>query len=384
MKIVLVGSGVVSIPPKNGGATELIVYEMSKALSIKNDVTVFDLKERWNREKERIGKAKYVRINVPRITNIFLLRASEFLFGTKCLVKAAALKSDITHCQTVFSALPFALIKNKSNLVYSSHNPAWTSQRSDFFNELIMKIEGFVMKRSDHVITVSNEMAEAIARKTGIPKNKISVIYNFVDTSLFSPKRKTWKETHDIKGPMILFVGKLSPNKGVEYFIRAAAIAKKHINQVKFVIVGPVSFEGQAKNKWQQLVDNLNLNDCVVFAGAASNTDLPYIYSSADVFCFPTLKEAFGIVVIEAMASGLPIITTDLPVLHEVTGETAIFVPEKNPEAIAKSIEKLLADRKKMNDMRKKSLKRAKVFAKENILKNYETVYSLLPKKASY
>ncbi|MBI4018251.1 MAG: glycosyltransferase, partial [Candidatus Aenigmarchaeota archaeon] len=173
--VVLVGSGVVSIPPRAGGATELIIYEISRKMPKDMlSVYVFDRKESHNKRNEIIDGAFYIRYKVPKFGNVFVLRLTEFIFGMRALKKIREISGrtrvDIVHAHTVFSSLPFALLKwlvpGKAKLIYTCHNPAWTAEdRMDFLNGIIMKIEGYVMRRFDFVTTVSDTMKESIIKK---------------------------------------------------------------------------------------------------------------------------------------------------------------------------------------------------------------------------
>ena len=387
--LVLVGSGVVSIPPKFGGAVELIIYEISKSMpKDKFFAYVLDRKESWNKQREIIDGALYIRYRVPKFSNVFLLRLTEFIFGMRAIKKIRELNSkkkvNVVHTHTVFSSLPLAIFKfllpENCKLVYTSHNPAWIVPKKDLdiLNRIIKRIESFIIRKSDYVTTVTDTMKENIIKETKIPSKKIKRIYNFVDRSKFSGHGKEWKERKGIEGPIILFVSKLIPNKGVKYLIRSASLVKKEIPNVKYVVVGPISFEYENENPWIKLVKELGLEGTVVFTGALPEDELPLAYASADVFCFPTLRESFGIVLIEAMASGLPFITTNIPVVKEVVENNAIFVEPKNHKKIAKELIKLLKDNRKLKFMSKKSLSRSRYFDKKKIMDEYKKFYTAI------
>lgn len=381
--VIIVGSGVVSIPPKFGGAVELIIHETAKAAAKKFDVYVLDSKD-GRKKEEKIGGVNYIRFDAKRFGNKFLLRITELLFGTKSLLAIRKLGKKasvgVVHAHTVFSALPLALFKHflpdSARLVYTCHNPAWSNEKTDFLNNIIMKIEGFVMRRCDLVTTVSEFMKESICKKANISHKNLKTVYNFAD-SKFSPRHwKPWKKKANLNGPMVLFVSKLIANKGVEHVIRAAEIVKKTRKDVKFVMAGPVSFEYEGENKWAKLVKDLDLEDTVLFTGALSDEELPLAYSSAEIFCFPTLQESFGVVIVEAMASGLPVITSDLPVTREVAGNAAIYVKKGDYHGLANNILLLLENEPKRAKMIKASVERSLLFRKENILNGYEEIYS--------
>ncbi|GEM_PF-2193864 len=387
--VVLVGSGVVSIPPKFGGAIEMIIYEIARFLpKNKFNVFVLDGKEKHNKKTENINGVLYNRSFVPKFGNIFLLRLSETLFGLLSIKKINKINSvkkvDIIHAHTVFTGLPLTLLKSflpkSSKLIYTSHNPAWTVERKnmDVFNRIILKMEGYIIKNSDFVTTVSDTMRENIIKETKINKAKIKRIYNFVDLKKFSPNKKGFKEKLGITGPMVLFVGKLIPNKGVEYLIRSAAIVKRDVPNVKYVLVGPMSFEYQGENKWINLVKKLGLEDTIIFTGALSDEELPYAYASADVFCFPTLKESFGIVLIEAMASGLPIITSKLDTLMEVVKDASILVDPYNVHNISDKVSDLLKSKKIRTKLIKSSLLNSRKFNTKKTINEYSKLYNLI------
>ena len=382
--IVLIGSGVVSIPPIYGGAVELIIYEISRAMpKDKYDIYVFDRRD-GNAQKETISGVVYIRHNVRKFKNIFLMRLTEFCFGVKSLKELRRMqKVDIAHVHTVFTALPLALFKfllpKSTKLVYTCHNPAWNVTKSevDFFNGMIKKLEFYIMKKFDSVTTVSDTMVRNIA-KAGIPNGKLSRIYNFVNCDEFYVRNKNYWEKRGVKGPVVFFVSKLIQNKGVEYLIRSASIVKSRIPDVKYVVAGPISFEYETDNPWIKLVKDLNLENIVMFTGKVNREDLPYAYSSSDVFCFPTLKEAFGIVLIEAMASGLPVISTDIPVVREITNGDAILVKEKDTEGIAEAVIRVISNKKMRKKLSILSIKRSKAFEKKEIMNQYDKFYRKL------
>lgn len=381
--VVIVGSGVVSIPPRGGGATELIIHEISKSMPEQLQVYVLDRKEPYNKKKELVGNSIYLRYKVPKFGNVFLLRLTELVFGLKGLKKIRDINKSspvgAVHAHTVFTALPLAVLKPllPGKLIYTCHNPAWTIQEDDFFNRIIKKVEGYVMRRSDFVTTVSDIMRKSIIKNAGVRPERIQRIYNFVDTEKFSPRHeKSWARKNGIEGPIVMFVGKLIRNKGIGNFLQAARIVLNRRPEAKFVVVGPMSFEYQARNTWRDLAEQLGISGSVIFTGALSDKDLAQAYSSADIFCFPTLRESFGIVLIEAMASGLPVITSDLPVTEEVAGQSGMLVDPNDPEEIAWAITALMDSDKERKILTRKSIARSKMFELRRIMSEYAKLYA--------
>ncbi|MBX5443854.1 glycosyltransferase family 4 protein [Sphaerobacter sp.] len=168
------------------------------------------------------------------------------------------------------------------------------------------------------------------------------IIPNGIDIEQFGPHVPKIHHPH-ISGPTVLFVGRYNESrKGLKYLLRAIALVRQEFPGVHLLVVGP----GQAW-RYDRLLERYEL-DNVTFVGAVSKQDLPSYYASADVFCAPsTGRESFGIVLLEAMASGRPVVATNIDgytavVRHGVEG---LLVEPKNPEALALALVHVLADR---------------------------------------
>ncbi len=377
--IMHVGSGVLEIPPKKGGAIEMIIYEICSFLSKKgvSSIILDNRSESFVRNEIRT-----MGVPVPRFPGLFLLRLTELLFGissARTIQKISEKEKTIVHMHTVFTALPIVFLKDifpkNTKLVYTSHNPAWTDENIDFFNAFIREIEKFVVRHSDIVTVGTNAAMDKIRMKADLNKDAIRTVYNFVDIKKFHKKKSDWKKKNAIKGKVVLFVGKLIPNKGVEYLLRAIPIVNEKVGDVHFVLAGPSSFESEKKNKWLELCKELEIKDLVTFTGAVSYEELQDIYSSADIFCLPTMRETFGVVLAEAMASGLPIISSDIPVVQEIVGDAGILIARRDSKAIAEALVKVLSNNKLAEMMKKKSLKRKEMFEKNKVLQGYLDLY---------
>lgn len=373
--VIHVGSGVVSIPPERGGAVEAIIYEICRfAAGHGYAATVID---NGNRSSMQDG-VEFVRVPVTKFRNAALLRLTELLFGFRAAWKIrdiAASEPSVVHLHTVFTALPVVLLRKilpkRARLVYTSHNPAWTDENIDFINALIREIEKFVARGADCVTIGTKEARRKVAAKAGIDESRIRTVYNFADTKKFMPKKR--KSSSGRK--TVLFVGKLIPNKGIEYLLRAVPLVKEKMKDVRFVIAGPASFESEKGNRWLRLAEELGIEDDVIFTGGVPNDRLAGMYSSADVFCFPTIRETFGVVLAEAMSSGLPVVASKIPVVEEVAGGAAILVPRRDEKAIAEALVRILSDRRLARHLGKKSLERRAVFDKDRVMADYIKLY---------
>jgi glycosyltransferase involved in cell wall biosynthesis len=135
----------------------------------------------------------------------------------------------------------------------------------------------------------------------------------------------------------ILFVGTLEPRKNITRLLHAYAMSKARAG-LKLVIAGKT---GWLYEEVFETVARLNLRERVIFTGFVDDDDLPSIYSMARVFVFPSLYEGFGLPVLEAMACGVPVITSDVSSMVEVAGEAAVLVDPFNVESLAVNIDEV-------------------------------------------
>ena len=201
-----------------------------------------------------------------------------------------------------------------------------------------------------------------LIRKYKIKEDKIQIIPNGVGEQFFT-KRKSKN-----KIPHLLFVGRVSIQKNPIRLIKSISLCES-----KFIldIVG----DGELLKETKELVKQKNLKN-VIFYGRKTGKDLVKMYQNADIFISTTNQESFGITYLEAMASGLPIITTDLPAVRNIikNGYNGLLV-EPTPEKIAEAIEKLIKNPKLRQRLAKNGLKEVKKYSWDKIVKQTEQVY---------
>jgi phosphatidylinositol alpha-mannosyltransferase len=169
-----------------------------------------------------------------------------------------------------------------------------------------------------------------------------SIIPNGVDLKRFNPEVQPFPQYKDGK-LNIVFVGRLESRKGVKYLLEAYKLLKKDFPDIRLLIVGPGV---RLRRQYEVMVKSNNLQD-VVFTGAVAYDELPRYYQTADIFCSPaTGRESFGMVLLEAMALGKPVVASNIEgytsvVTHEYDG---LLVPPRNARALAEVIRKLLQD----------------------------------------
>ncbi|MEX2225012.1 MAG: glycosyltransferase [Dehalococcoidia bacterium] len=208
----------------------------------------------------------------------------------------------------------------------------------------------FALRTSDRVTAVSSALkAEVVA--LGIDERRVDVLPMGVDTSRFTPDASSpqLRAMLNPAGPVLLFVGRLVEKKGARYAIKAMPeIAAAHPD-ARLLVIG----DGPERRMLEELVRAFGVERNVAFLGAVPNRDLPAYYASSDVFVGPSVveengdTESFGVVYAEAMASGCAVVATDVGGVSDVTGngEFARMVPQRDCDAIARTVCALLSDR---------------------------------------
>jgi glycosyltransferase involved in cell wall biosynthesis len=210
-------------------------------------------------------------------------------------------------------------------------------------------------RNANLVVTVSNYSAEKAVQLYCVDKAKIRVVPNGVDPDKFKP-------TNDFEGmkqklgignkPMVLFVGRLIPRKGLMFLVEAA---KRIINRnadTIFAIVG----NGPLRNKLRSQLGKANLSKNFIFFGDVKESILPAVYNCADVFAFPSIQEGQGIALLEAQASGKPVVAFKVGGVNETIsdGNSGVLVERGNADALAEAILKILSDPRLREKMGKK------------------------------
>ncbi len=224
-------------------------------------------------------------------------------------------------------------------------------------------------------IQISNYMMEESKSYGYVPL----VIPKGIDTSRFNYTGDSMRDalcSRDEK--LVLTVCRLEPRKDLSTLIRAAKIVNEINPEVKFVIAG----NGCEREQLEHLVSELNLQKTVRFLGEipyTSNT-LPKFYRSGDLFVLPTLYEGFGWVFMEAMACGLPILTTNAGSNPEVVGDVGVLFPPKQPEILAQKILELFSNPIALENMRKRGFEKLKQYEWSGIVEKYISVYDRVAK----
>ena len=178
----------------------------------------------------------------------------------------------------------------------------------------------------------------------------------------------------------ILFVGRLDvKQKGVDLLIHALRYVQKEIPDVNLYIIGQGDSLGYLKN----LTAELELGENIIFLGYVDENELTDMYSKCEIFVFPSLYESFGIVIIEAMSAGLPVVSYDLDCVSETLedGKYGILVKKGGIKELADAIIRLLKDEELREYYSRMSIERSKSYTQVEVVRDIEKVYSVLCKE---
>ena len=212
-----------------------------------------------------------------------------------------------------------------------------------------MDAETAVARCSDIILANSEEESRQLVDLYGTDSSRIEIVPPGVDHSLFSPgDQDEARKAIGLNGdPVLLFVGRIQPLKGVEVAIETLAQLKKYPNAQLIIVGGASGPEGPAtEEKIWSLVNQLDLIDRVLFVPPQAHHDLCMWYRSADVLIMPSRSESFGLVALEAAACGIPVVASDVGGLRTLVdhGRTGFLVEGRQPEDFAQHINNLLSD----------------------------------------
>jgi len=239
-------------------------------------------------------------------------------------------------------------------------------------------LEAKTARHANSRIAISNFEAGIYKKRHGVDSE---VLYVGVDTKRFFIGKDKGDQFRKCLVPdgeiLILTVCRIEPRKDLFTLIKAAKILKERGEKLKFVIVG----DGILKEEITRLIKNNNLQDYVIMAGFVSDDELPEYYAAADIFLLTSKEEWFGIVFLEAMSAGLPIITTDVDACPEVVGECGLFFRRGDFFQLIENITSLTGNPDLLSRLSLKAQERSKIFNWNSQIIKYQRAYENAAKK---
>jgi glycosyltransferase involved in cell wall biosynthesis len=234
---------------------------------------------------------------------------------------------------------------------------------------------------ADAIIINSESLRSEVERYLDVDPAKLHLIPEAVDHELFHPgdpeaASAILDERYGVRRPFVLFVSSLWPYKNCEGALAAFARAKPHLSGHQLVVVGPGRDVAYA-DELRRTASRLGIEDDVVWVGGVPLAETVLFYRAADVFVYPSLNETFGLPILEAMASGCPVVTSDRSAMPETAGGAALLADPTDASSIAAALIEACGDTGAL--LRKLGLERAAEFSwartAEQTLEVYRSVH---------
>lgn len=213
---------------------------------------------------------------------------------------------------------------------------------------LLRRLERSTLEKADMVVAVSKYTATNASSVYPFLRDKIRIVLNAVDETRFHPDIEpvSFKKRFGLgdKDKIILFIGRISASKGIRFLVEAFAEVVRSNPTAKLVIIG--SGSTAEKEAIQQKIAILGIGSSIQMIGRVSSEDLPKAYSASDVVVLPSLVEGFGLVLLEGMATGKPVVSTSVGPTSEIIDDKidGLLVPRADSHLLAEAISSILLD----------------------------------------
>ncbi len=329
------------------GGTEKHVFEIGRRLAKRHNIVVLTSHLEGTPLYEEIDGMKVYRTPCIYLNTLPPPLPPPYTISPTFIRELMKQKADIFHIHNRFwyyAGTLLAIKMKKKKLVLTLHNAKTEgiSPMTDRLGALYDFAWGQrIMEACDKIVAVSD-----YTRAVTVPARlqyKSATVYNGVNTTLFSPKdpSEIKKRLGISSEPVILFVGRLLEQKGVEYLIRAFGMLKKDVPDARLVIIG----RGPLELHLRKVAGEVGVADSLRIINRVPEHELPLYYNMASVFMLPSLWEPLGIVVLEAMACGIPVVSSDTGGPRElVTPDCGFLARPKDPADIYAKLKLLLQD----------------------------------------
>jgi glycosyltransferase involved in cell wall biosynthesis len=356
-------------PPLGGGAATA-TYNLLEQLKKEKDINVTLLTSSVGKyEEEDVGRnIKIIRLDIGKegdLHNQSNKNLLKYSFKAFRWMLRNRKEYDLIHA---FFGIPcgfLAMLIGKPYIVSlrGSDVPFYSKKYEKLDKYIFQHLSKLIWKRAKYVVANSEGLRD-LAYET-YDKKDIGVIYNGVDTNMFKPKGKG-------EGFTIVSTSRLTERKGLNYLIEAFGEFQKGKDNVRLIFYG----DGDQREELESMVGELNIQDKTKFEGEASREDIAESIPRCHVFVLPSKNEGMSNSLLEAMASGLAIIATDVGGTKElVDSSNGIVVEKENSREIKEGLERLYNDRELVNRMGRESRKKAEVMSWERMGQSYFNLY---------
>lgn len=357
-------------PPRIVGGIARVVHDLSKRL-IKDghDVTVVTYREENAPYYENDKGVEVYRVDNYMISpNNFIDWIMQMNFNMIAKVNellAKGIKFDVIHAHDWLVAYAAKTLKNSYDIPLVSTIHATESGRNkgihDDTQRYVNDTEWMLTYESSEVIVNSNYMRNELQRLFGLPYEKMNVVPNGININVYNGIERDYDFRRQYAADnekIILFMGRLVYEKGIQHLIDAMPKILSNYNDAKLIVAGKGAMLDELKAK----VDYLGLSQKVYFTGYLNSKQVPKMYKCADVSVFPSTYEPFGIVALEAMLAGVPTVVSDTGGLNEIVdhGVNGMKSYTGNANSLADSILTLLFDQQLCSEITKNAKQKVK------------------------
>ena len=296
---------------------------------------------------------------------------------------------------SMVTSLPLQMLRTGVDLLHATFAPPPLSPRRyvftnhclssfthpEFYDDAIrFRLNALIsagLRKAERIICVSENTRELTAELFGTPMERMTVVPNGVAQAFrvlaADGVRQRLAARYGITGRYVLYIGKLEKRKNVVRILEAYAQYRAAIkDDVKLVLVGRRT---PTSDGIDEAIERLRLHDAVIEPGYVDDADLPVLYNGAEMFVFPSLWEGFGIPVLEAMACGTPVVTSNVSALPEVAGDAALLVDPLRSEDIAAAMHQIANEPDLREQLRARGLRRAASFSWTRTARETLTAY---------
>lgn len=309
------------------------------------------------------------------------LLADRTNFAIQALRAFHSMTFDVLHVHLPFAANVLATIAPwlRERMVYTAH----IGETEDRVLTPRFSPDAYLARRVDQTIVLNPRMKEAFEFR-GVPEEKLTIIPNGVDTDRFqdieADRGVSLRQKYDLgEAPIVLFVGTVTPRKGVKELMQAAADVQATIeSDARFVVVGKTDMEPGYMQDVRNIVESEEIEADVVFTGFVPDDEIPVFYDLADVFVLPSFEEGSSIAVTEAIASGTPVVGSRIDGIHQQIddGIHGRLVAPGDVESLATALVDVLADDETRAAMARALEARAKALSWPQITEHIIEVYA--------
>jgi len=363
---------------------EVVFFNLVKQFSILDKENQYVLLTDRNPEKDVDLAQEINKLNLSsnfKVINLCESGTNKFLWNAWILPKY--LRHNPVDILQVQYITPF-FVPNKIKIVTIVHDVSFKA-----FPRLVSKLDLFFLntlipmslKRADKIIGVSKFTADEILKYYKINEKKVDWIHNAVADNFFqeySPEQlEAVRKKYNLPQKFILYIGTLQPRKNLPALIEAyIKIPTEKRNGIDLVLAGGKGHNFDAQI--EEFIKSYSLSNHVFLPGFIDEADKPLIFKLAQVFCFPSLYEGFGIPVLEAMTLGIPVLVSNIPPHIEITNGSALLFDINNATDFAEKLAQIVSNETMQFDLTKKEMAQSENFSWPKTTEKMLEIYRIL------